>query len=263
MKKYFLAIIFLISNSVYAQTKNIFSGVYTLNNKTEAQAAKTGGPYGKITVTRLKENTIALKLRYSMGAPSNNLGIINDTLTVINNQAIYVSKDDPTCNVVFDFNEKEVKVTQNSGPSSFACGFGRNVHVDGVYKKTAGATPATAFKLRPGVHNITIQWIGWEKPGKATITDLKNGTYKIEGEQKDAESSDFLKISGIITPVSKNELSFNGLISSKVQWINKGAVCNREGNNTFKAAPNKKYWRLENKINCEGGTVTDYIDIYF
>lgn len=263
MRHFFLAVIFFISNNVHAQTKDIFSGVYTLNNKTEAQAAKTGGPFGKITVTRVKENTIALKLRYSMGAPSNNLGIIIDTLTIRNNQAIHTSKEDPTCNVVFDFNEKEVKVTQNSGPSSFACGFGRNVHVDGVYKKTSSVSKTPVYKLRTGAHSISIQWIGWEKPGKAIITDLKNGTYKIEGEQKSKENSDYLKISGIITPVSTNELQFNGSISSQIQIINKGAVCNKEGANTFKSRPNKKYWRLQNTTNCEGGMVTDYIDIYF
>ncbi|MBU3714898.1 MAG: hypothetical protein FGM46_08110 [Ferruginibacter sp.] len=128
---------------------------------------------------------------------------------------------------------------------------------------TKPASRTSSFKLRTGKHDLSIQWIGWDKLGKAMITDLRNGTYKIEGEQKNQENSDYLKISGIITPISKRELNFEGIISSRISTINKGAECKREGLNTFKAERKKKYWRLVNKINCEGGMVTDYIDIYF
>lgn len=121
---------------------------------------------------------------------------------------------------------------------------------------------AKGIQLKAGIHNISIQWISFDHPGKAMVTDLKEGSYKIEGKQN-GDQDDYLSINGIIHPLSEKELEFNGIISSKIGIINKGAVCIRKGKYTFIAPSNKKYWRLKEKINCEGGMVTDLIDIQF
>jgi hypothetical protein len=37
----------------------------------------------------------------------------------------------------------------------------------------------------------------------------------------------------------------------------------KEGDKIFLSTKGRKYWRLQNMLNCEGNRVTDYIDIYF
>ena len=49
--------------------------------------------------------------------------------------------------------------------------------------------------LRVGKHNLTLQWISWDKPGSATITQIK-GAYYIKGSQKSVTTTDSLTIEG-------------------------------------------------------------------
>ena len=114
-----------------------------------------------------------------------------------------------------------------------------------------------------GQHSITLQWIGWNEPGVATIEKNPDGWYKISGSQYSKNKQDYLTISGRIKPVNLLELEFDGRIETKVEEINAGKPCLKTGKQTFKASSNKKYWRLQNMTNCEGNMVTDYIDIYF
>lgn len=116
--------------------------------------------------------------------------------------------------------------------------------------------------IRPGKHLITLQWIGVEKPGVVMITEKVNGIYSIKGKQENA-SGDMVSIEGSIWVINAKELKFDGNILSQVSFINGGKPCLREGVQTFKATGTRKYWRLQKMINCEGGMVTDYIDIYF
>ncbi|HEY1025961.1 MAG TPA: hypothetical protein VGE26_12395 [Sphingobacteriaceae bacterium] len=115
----------------------------------------------------------------------------------------------------------------------------------------------------PGKHAVTLQWISWEYPGYVTISPGEKGWYSIRGGQTDRNNPDnYLKISGRIRPVTARELVFEGTIESRIDHLNEGKACVRNGQKTFKASGNRKYWRLQDMTNCEGGTL-DYIDIYF
>jgi len=138
-----------------------------------------------------------------------------------------------------------------------------NLSMTAPEKDTATTlTNTNSFKIKTGLHNISIQWISFDRPGKAMVSVLKEGGYKIEGKQE-GEEGDYLSIKGSLRVVSEKELEFDGVISSKIGIINKGAACIRKGKYSFIAPSNKKYWRLKEKINCEGGMVTDLIDIQF
>lgn len=114
-----------------------------------------------------------------------------------------------------------------------------------------------------GSHPLTLQWIGWDHPG--TIDFYKELDLIIcKGEQLSKENdTDFLKIDGIIEEiVNEKEFVFRGTIITKVNYINGGEECVREGSFRFKATGTRKYWRMREMDNpCEG--VTDYVDIYF
>lgn len=125
---------------------------------------------------------------------------------------------------------------------------------------TAFAQPKS---VRAGVHFFTIQWISFNdvKPGKVTITPIKNGLFNIEGEQRDSKRNEYVTINGSIEAVDRN-LYFNGKIVSRIASINKGQPCELNGKAVFRASGTRKYWRLQQMLNCDSET-TDYIDIFF
>jgi hypothetical protein len=118
-------------------------------------------------------------------------------------------------------------------------------------------------KVRVGRHSFSIQWIQYNKvnPGTVIIKALGDGEYSIEGEQRDKLTNDYVTIKGTFLAKGR-ELKFNGRIVSSTSYINNGQPCERTGLNIFKASGTRKYWRLQQMLNCDGQT-TDYIDIFF
>jgi len=123
--------------------------------------------------------------------------------------------------------------------------------------------PDTLANVRPGKHLLTLQWISWDRPGSILLEPMGDGWFNAVGEQRKAANGDYLTIKGRLKPVSKTELLFEGTIETKVNSLNGGEPCIRQGPMNFKTTRNRKYWRLQNMLNCEGNLVTDYIDIYF
>ncbi|MFD2162086.1 hypothetical protein ACFSJU_06755 [Paradesertivirga mongoliensis] len=118
-------------------------------------------------------------------------------------------------------------------------------------------------QLRPGKHQFTLQWISWDEPGSVMIQPAEDGWFSIEGQQKSRKNNDYITIRGLIKQISASELQFRGEIKSVVETVNGGEPCVRTGTKIFKTTKNRKYWRLQDMINCEGGMLTDYVDIYF
>jgi lysozyme len=114
-----------------------------------------------------------------------------------------------------------------------------------------------------GRHNFSLQWISWEYFGSAYISKKGgNDLYEIQGEQKSKENDDYIKISGDIKVINSKHLKFNGIITTKVNHLNDGSECIRNGSFDFKVSGERKYWRLQQMGNfC--AKVTDYIDIFF
>src|SRR5690606_24433174 len=114
-----------------------------------------------------------------------------------------------------------------------------------------------------GSHPLTLQWVGWDHP--ATIDFYKEMDLIIcKGEQLSKENvTDFLKIDGIVEEIiNEKEFLFKGTIITKVNYINEGEECTREGSFRFKSTGTRKYWRMREMDNpCDG--VTDYVDIFF
>lgn len=125
------------------------------------------------------------------------------------------------------------------------------------------STSNSNYPKFPGKHALTLQWISWDFPGSVLISQADDGWYTIKGSQTDRKNPEnYLRISGRIKPITMRELLFEGTIESRIDHLNDGKACVRNGQQTFKAAGTRKYWRLQQMTNCEGGTV-DYIDIYF
>jgi hypothetical protein len=113
-----------------------------------------------------------------------------------------------------------------------------------------------------GEHKLTLQWIGWDRPGKVNVRD-ENGLLLLEGEQRSQQDTDFLTIEGKVLEVKPREFRFSGTIVTQVTYINGGKPCTRTGEVTFRITGKRRYWRLKEMENpCEGGNLVDYVDIF-
>lgn len=269
MRLFLVCFTALFSFVSFAQTPSLVSpmvpGTYTMNDKSESQAAKSGGPFGKLIVSEQANNKCLFHLRYSTGAPANNLGLIKDSLMVYGTKTFYKTTEDPSCRVVFEFTEKGVNITQESTAGSFACGFGRNVHVDGFYARNKPTTPMLP-SIRTGTRDIEIfwaEWISWDKPGKATITNLENGKYSITGKQIGRDKKGYMTIDGTLKMLSATQMEFDGTIISQEAIINEGKICKREGKIKFTKSKRFNKWVSNLQRNWSGQNVDEYITISY
>jgi len=116
--------------------------------------------------------------------------------------------------------------------------------------------------IQPGKHSFTLQWISWEKPGLVQVEFLAENKYQVKGEQKGAENGDFASIDGVLTFVGEQTFQFDGELVSRVSFLNGGETCVKKGPLHFRATGTRKYWRLQEKDNCEEGDAVDYFDSY-
>ncbi len=127
-------------------------------------------------------------------------------------------------------------------------------------EKTVVNNP-NAKKMLLGKHLLSLQWISWDYFGAANVVN-KSGVYYLKGEQKQRKGTDYVKVDGVITEINAKDFKFDGTIEMQISHINGGAPCKREGEMTFAATKNRKYWRLQAMDSpCE--SVTDYVDVYF
>ena len=123
---------------------------------------------------------------------------------------------------------------------------------------------AQTLPVKVGKHAFTIQFLTFDenaKPGTVMIRLIGKNEYSIEGEQRDNVKNEFVTIKGTFLAKGR-ELKFNGKIVSQISYVNNGQPCERKGLFVFKASGKRKYWRLQQMLNCDGVT-TDYVDIYF
>lgn len=108
---------------------------------------------------------------------------------------------------------------------------------------------------------ISLQWIGFQNPGKAEVVKQSDGWFTISGEQTN-NSNEFLKINGKIKRISDTKISFLGTIITYVK-INNGSVpCEKTGEQLFVKTGDRKYYRLQNMENCSKGKVLDFVDLH-
>ncbi len=131
-----------------------------------------------------------------------------------------------------------------------------------VEKESQDNIAKTSKQNLLGEHNMTLQWISEETPGKISFWEQDNKIL-VKGFQKSPVNNDFLKVEGeVLKIIDARNFIFEGLIVYSVHHIQGGNQCIRKGKFTFRVSGQRKYWRMkENYNNCGG--VTDYVDIYF
>lgn len=118
------------------------------------------------------------------------------------------------------------------------------------------------FFPREGKHLFALHWIGYSSFGHVWIKRKSSKSYSIKGIQKN-DDGDFVSIDGLLTPINKGTIAFDGLLVTKYKNSFEGMPCIKSGKHTFYSNPGRKYWRLQEMDRCgeEGGV--DYVDIFF
>jgi hypothetical protein len=114
-------------------------------------------------------------------------------------------------------------------------------------------------KLLIGDHLLSLQWVSWERFGKATVTE-EAGKLSLKGEQRNG--GDYVTVQGDITEILARGFRFHGKVTTRVSYINKGQPCVRDGNLTFLASGSRKFWRMQ-EMNNPCDEAADYVDVYF
>lgn len=121
----------------------------------------------------------------------------------------------------------------------------------------------TAKQRLLGEHRLALQWISWNHFGKATVVERAGSLY-LTGEQRDRKNKDnLLQIDGAITEIGAQYFKFKGQITTRIDSLNDGQTCVRNGEYTFRITGKRQYWRLQEAMNPCDGMTTDYIDIFF
>lgn len=118
--------------------------------------------------------------------------------------------------------------------------------------------PAAAARLRAN-KGVTLQWIGWNEHGTATVSD-NAGTLTLRAAQAQANGPGRLFLDGTVTEIGADYFVFEGTIRIS-DTPDAGRAC--EANKTwhFAVTQNRSYWRLREFEWCDD--LTDYVDIYF
>lgn len=118
------------------------TGTYQLDSRTKKKNGESYGYSGQIQVKKIRTDKIVMTFEVNKGAPSFNSGSFVDTLSYIDNKAIYTDPEsDSTCKITFDFGKKGITVKEETADYNSGCGFGHAVVADGFYKRISSKSP--------------------------------------------------------------------------------------------------------------------------
>lgn len=127
-KTLLLTLVLYASEAVAAQT---FTGSWMHRGQNES---------GLWLDTEQNKNIVKFQLEVSRGAPSYNTGWIQGEVEVKNNVGHFKkTTDSGLCEISFHFDAKRVELKQDG--DYYGCGFGYNVFVIGVLKRTSYKEP--------------------------------------------------------------------------------------------------------------------------
>ncbi|MEO0463089.1 MAG: hypothetical protein AAF127_08150 [Pseudomonadota bacterium] len=118
--------------------------------------------------------------------------------------------------------------------------------------------PLAALRLFNN-EGVTLQWIGWEKRGRAWIAIDEDGHWLLTAEQRDPKGAR-LDLEGFITEIGSDYFLYSGTIKI-LGAPDEERLCNTTKDWRFAITQNRSYYRLREFEWCDG--LTDYIDIYF
>ena len=122
-------------------------------------------------------------------------------------------------------------------------------------------TDAAALRRLRANSGVTLQWIGFETPGRGQVTVRDDGgLVHLTGGQRAARGPGRLVLDGDVLAIGPRAFTFRGRILI-TDAPDPGRRCVRDGTFTFRATGTRRYWRLQQMEQCD--ELTDYVDVYF
>lgn len=119
-------------------------------------------------------------------------------------------------------------------------------------------SPRDAARLR-ALKGMSLQWISWDRRGKAKATVDARGVWRLRAEQSGPDGA-AAAIDGAITEIGADYFELRGTVTI-VNTPDAGRTCEGYGTWRFAVTQNRKYYRLRQFEWCDD--LTDYVDLYF
>lgn len=143
MKKTILLLLILVGACLSnAQTGNVFvdpTGTYVL--KGEKYRGEIKGSYGEVRIKLLSDSLVAITLYTCNGYPDYASASFTDTMQYETNRAVHFSRSDPSCQLVFLFDNEGLNMKQVYTDPASTCGFPKGTIPLGFIAKYSSEIP--------------------------------------------------------------------------------------------------------------------------
>lgn len=115
------------------------TGTYVL--KGEKYKGEIKGNHGEVRIKLLRDSLVAITMYSNKGYPDYTSASFTDTMEYANNRAIYFSKTDASCQMVFAFDSNGLEIKQVYTDPASTCGFEKGTIPLGYIEKYSSAVP--------------------------------------------------------------------------------------------------------------------------
>lgn len=115
------------------------TGTYLLKGEKFRNEIK--GHYGEVRVKLIADTLVAISMYSNNGYPEYSSASFTDTIVYSDNKAVYHSKADPSCQMVFSFDTDGLNIKQIYTDPASTCGFEKGVMPLGFVPKYSSDTP--------------------------------------------------------------------------------------------------------------------------
>jgi hypothetical protein len=149
-KTLFLLLCCIAQHSFSQPSRNVGinpTGTYVLKGEKHKREIK--GHYGEVRAKLIDDSLLAIAMYSNTGYPAYNSVSFTDTIPYSDNRAVYTSKYDPSCQLVFAFETGGLSIKQIYTDPASTCGFGKGVMLLGFIAKYSSDVPI----IQPLVHS--------------------------------------------------------------------------------------------------------------
>ena len=135
--------LFCVAHLSFSQPSRILvinpTGTYVF--KGDKHKGEIKGNFGEVRAKLIDDTLVAIAMYSNTGYPDYHSASFTDTTSYADNRAVYTSKYDPSCQLVFAFETDGLNIKQIYTDPTSTCGFGKGVMPLGFIAKYSSEVP--------------------------------------------------------------------------------------------------------------------------
>ena len=143
MNKPLFLLLFFVAHLSFSQSSRYLllnpTGTYLL--KGEKHKGEIIGNFAELRVKLIDDSLVAIAMYCNTGYPDYHSASFTDTVSYTENRAVYTSKYDASCQLVFAFEATGLSIKQIYTDPASTCGFGKGVMPLGFVAKYSSEIP--------------------------------------------------------------------------------------------------------------------------